>query len=235
MIHNNKIFYCLASITMEKPWLRNQTTLWLQDNPYSKSDFLSKINKETSQKKDGLYWFSGYISSGIYQTEGYLDIAEKNENGMFSPLWIGHSTHPNKPILEISKRNKDGSLPKTQKEADKLDPSVVIWYQWQTIVISLWQVQFSWRDWFDVIKNIYPILSDHMMKHKDLFDWSDESKVIIKDFVTTLMQQNNYIKAPLGQKTEKALWWWRNRLYDVLGQFFGGKEGNRSNVTHVDS
>jgi len=220
---------------MEKSLLQNQTTLWLQDNPYSKSKFLSQINKDTAQKKDGLYWLSGYISSGIYQTEGYLDIAQKNDNGSFSPLWPGISTHPNMPILEISKRNKDGSLPKNKEEADKLDPSIILWYQWQTIIIALEQVQFSWRDWFDMLKKIYPILSDNLMAYKEWFNWSDDITAKIKDSVLTIMQQKNYIKAPLSKQTKKSIGWWKKNIMQVFNQIFGGKERNAANVKHADS
>ncbi len=217
-------------------WLRNKTTLWLEDYPYSKEDFWKHIQKKTAEKKDGLYTLSGYISPDIYDTEwSYLDVAQKNDNGTFAPLWPSQSVHAKEPVIEISKRDSNGKLPKNKDAADKLDPSMVIGYQWATIIVPLSDLSFTWRDWFAVLKKIYPIVSEYLSNNKSLFDWSDNNnKNAVQNYIIKTMQEHNYIKAPLNQQTEKTIWWWKKRMYDVFTQLFGEKEGKKEAAMHVD-
>lgn len=192
---------------------------WSAEKPYAKTSFLSHINRDTEDKPRWLYTFSGYVD-GIYEQaeQSYVNVAQKNTTGSFVPLWPGMSTPTNSPIIEISKREKSGKMPKDNESADKLDPSILISYKWHTITIPLENVLFQSNQWFDVLDKIYKDIETHTKKYETI---GEEEGKEIHDFVIKILQEKKYLKAKLGEKAKKTTWSMSGRLLDVFKWLLG--------------
>lgn len=196
-----------------------------QDKPYSKTSFLEKINRKTEDKARWLYTFSGY-TNGIYESgkNSYIDVAQKNKIGAFANLWPGSSTPTNTTIIEISKREKDGKLPENAESAAKLDPTMLLSYQWHTIIIPLKNILFQSNQWFDVLDKVYETIDTYMQQYKAAIG-EDDSKNI-HDFVIKTLQEKNYLKAELSDTAKKTTWGIAGSIRDLFSWFFGAKENN---------
>lgn len=211
--------------TMKETAIGEATIEGTQDKPYSKISFLEKVNRATEDKARWLYTFNGY-ADGIYEQSknAYIDVAQKNKIGSFATLWPWISTPTNTTIIEISKREKDGKLPETAEAAAKLDPTMLLSYQWHTINIPLKNVLFQNNQWFDVLDKVYESIDTYMQQYKTSIgenEWKN-----IHDFVIKTLQEKNYLKAELSDTAKKTTWSIAGSLRDLFSWFFGPKENN---------
>jgi len=189
---------------------------WSPDNPYSKESFLKKMSRETEDKSRWLYTFGDYAKSIYKEGEtSYIDVAQKNMIGHFVALWPGSATHTpdDTAIIEISKREKDGTMPDTMEASNKLEPTMMVSYKWQTITIPLENPCFQNNQWFDVLNKVYDDISKHLKKYETI---GEEQKNKIREFVIQTLKEKNYLKAPL-EKSLSPIQWRKDRLLKLFG------------------
>lgn len=196
--------------------------VWGENKPYDKTAFLERINKDTPEKKQGLYTLAGYIDGTYGSGKEYLDVAQKNMTNQFVPLWPSMSTQGKHTIIEISKRKPWWELPKTMQESQSLKPSFVVSRDGLTFYTEL-PGNIDGSKWFDILNKTYPTIEKKLQDY-DPLDVSHADTVA--NIVMLTLQEAWYIKANLGEKAKKTTWGIAGRLKDVFGWLFASKENN---------
>ncbi len=207
--------------------------IWPSDNPYTDRH---ELIKAIDQKQKKWFTFSWYVQDIQWygDTSRYLQIAQyvwegnkANKRPLFEILGPGTAVHAPHMILEISKRNADGTLPKTEQEAENLNPSMIINYNGKMYIIPLNQA-IEDRDRHKILEKNYNSIGE---KLKELDSDTLKNNKVVTDTVIQTLQQNNSLKAPL-EKSLTPIEKLKKRLWDLLRLSIKKSKPNDTSETH---
>jgi hypothetical protein len=187
---------------------------WLSSSPYKERNELIKTMSDTQHRWHCFCWYVEDIV-GYGKWSRYAHIAQigwaSDAKTLCSILWPGTSCQSPEMILEISKRQKAGTMPQTEQEAAWLVPSIVINYAGQTHMIALDQ-DIEGKNRHNILNDSYAMIKE---KLQALPVAQQTDATIVKDIVIRVLRERKHLRVAL-KKSLPSIKGRRRRLLQLF-------------------